>query len=317
MTAWRQETLRAPASAGVLRGETLDPRYARFAREVAGLDALAPVIGAALVEQLRPGEKINQINFAPCQKVLRDGHRNLWEWVAASLTWETTPDWVIVATDRQVLVASLTEAGLTVTAAPITDILTLEQGHVLLHAWVEWYWVSRGELARMRIVFNVVGRRLFHRLMETVRLSLMMPAPAPTALAADKFAGVPFKFRNFITYELCLPQEQLQAVVYQPEFAYGPRRWLGRSKAPATAFVVTDGYVMLVQQDMPDSLTRWGLDTRFSPLGRVRRAQLETDAEVVWLSLQFEAGGVSHAWRAPFERQAESTLREALTRLPG
>jgi hypothetical protein len=145
----------------VLRAGTLDrPHLSRFARTVKSLDDLEPIIGAVLAEHIEPGESIHQIIAAPRQAVLRSRH-TAERWFGMLLPWELTPDWVLVLMEERVLVAAVDQPGAmpVVTSTRIADILSLEMGAILLHAWLEWTFPAQGRTGRTRIHYNAVCQR--------------------------------------------------------------------------------------------------------------------------------------------------------------
>ena len=158
-----------------------DRRLRWHASPVASLDDLPPSVKAALVEQLKPGETIRQIISAPRQRVLGPDVAGWRRWLAAVLPWDWTPDWTLVVTGSQLLAAAGTSADEepVVTATPISDLLSLELGTILLFSWFEWSWVVAGRPERTRIYFNTVSDRLFWDVLLFLRRSLITDADLP------------------------------------------------------------------------------------------------------------------------------------------
>jgi hypothetical protein len=127
----------------------------RFAYPVPRIEDLAPPVAAALQAHLLSGEAVRQIIFAPRQSRFAE-RRRLVERLGAWLVEQWTPSWVLALTDERLLVAAIPEASqpLQITVTPLTDLLWLELGTILLYSWVAWSWVSAGQPQQQRVYFK-------------------------------------------------------------------------------------------------------------------------------------------------------------------
>jgi hypothetical protein len=297
-----------------------DRRLRWHASPVASLDDLNPLVKAALVEQLRPNEAIRQIISAPRQHVL--GAAAGWRRrLGIVLPWDWTPDWVLVVTGQRLLVAATTspDAPPAITSTPISDLLSFELGTILLFSWFEWTWANEERLEHQRIYFNTVSDRLFWDTLRFVRHSLITDADLPPPegdLGLERLRGLPYKFKNLIPHRLLLPDEQIQAVVFQPDIWSVARGPLRRRRAPALTVALTNYHLVVTREDLGYGTTNYGLITRYCPRGRVREATLERTGAELWLKVTLDHdGGAEDTLRVLFEPAAEQGLRELVAKL--
>jgi len=302
-----------------LRPSAIDnPRLSRFPRVFYSFDELEPAVEQAIVERLERGESVRQIIVAPRQKLL-DAHKAQ-RWRSFFLPWVWTPDWVLVLTDHRLLVATIDHPQATpvVTTIRVEDILSFEWGAILLRSWIEWTQASQGRVERTRVHFNSVGQNLFKRILDSQRHDLA----AQTGRVAEQpdrhlayLADLPRKFLNLITIELLLPDEQVQAVVFQPAIWIGRSGLFRRQKAAAQALVLSNYHVLVAQEELTGRSDSWGLVTRFYPLDRIRQVTLKQEQDTLWLDLVLETQGAQQQAHVQFEPDAQTALQELLALL--
>jgi len=318
MTLHPETVLAQSEMNSVLRAGTLDrPHLSRFARAVKSLDDLEPTLGAVLAEHIEPGESIRQIIAAPRQAVLRSRH-TAESWFGMLLPWELTPDWVLVLLEERVLVAAVDQPGAmqVVTSTRIADILSLEMGAILLHAWLEWTFSAQGRTGRTRIHYNAVCQRLFQEALDTMRQGPSAPQTTRGDRHLEYLYGLPFKFMNIIMHNLLLPAEQVQAVVYQPAIWTTRFRLFRRQQTAAMALVLTDSHILVAEEELTGRTDHWGLITRFFPRCHIQHATMEQEAAYIWLRLALEHRGATQKVRLAFEPGAETALGRMLALLP-
>jgi hypothetical protein len=317
MTLHPETVLAQSEMNSVLRAGTLDrPHLSRFARTVKSLDDLEPTIGAVLAEHVEPGESIRQIIAAPRQAVLSSRHTAK-GWFGMPLPWELTPDWVLVLMEERVLAAAVDQPGAmpVVTSTRIADILSLEMGAILLHAWLEWTFSSQGRTVRTRIYYNAVCQRLFQKALDTMRQGPGAPQTTRGDRHLEYLYDLPFKFMNIIMRNLLLPGEQVQAVVYQPAIWTTRFRLFRRQQTAAMALVLTDSHILVAQEELTGRADHWGLITRFFPRCHIQHATMEQEAAYIWLRLALERRGATQKESLPFEPGAEAALGKLLALL--
>jgi hypothetical protein len=290
-----------------------DRRLRWHASAVASLDDLPPPVKTALAAELRPGETVRQIISAPRQHLLAEAagwrHR-----LGIVLPWDWTPDWVLVVTGQRLLVAASASAAEapTISAAPITDLLSCELGTVLLFSWFEWTWADGGRPARQRIYFNTVSDRLFWDVLTFLRRSLIADADLPPPAGGrglEQLASFPYKFRNLIPLRLLLPDEQICTVIYQPAIWTrhpGPFR---RNRAPSLALILTNYHLVVTQEDLGHGTTSYGLITRYCPRDRIREVNLDRTGGDLWLTVRLARAGAEESVRVLFEPAAGGSLQ--------
>jgi hypothetical protein len=319
MLTRRVETILAQSDANtVLRAGTIDRReLGRFARAVSSLDELAPAIGTALAQRLEPGETIRQIIAAPRQLMLGT-RRGKWDWLAAWLPWELTPDWVLVLAEDRVLVATVCSGSAPVVASTaIADMLSFELGKILLRAWVEWTFPSQGRVEHTRIYFNAVSERIFKEALEYMRRNVAAGCAPSANRCLEYLADLPYKFKNIISHQLLLPDEQVQAAIYQP-FTWAPRLYLLRhQQSAAMALVLTDRHVLIAEEEMTGRPDNCGLIARFLPRSRIQHVALEQEQARSVLRLTLAHQGAEQQVRIPFEAGAQAQLDKLAALMQG
>ena len=296
-----------------------DRRLRWHADSISSLDDLPPLIKAALKAELRPGEMIRQIISAPRQHML-GGAAGWRRRFGIVLPWDWTPDWVLVVTGQRLLAAataSLAEPPV-ITSAPISDLLSFELGTVLLFSWFEWTWADAGRLLRQRIYFNTVSDRLFWDALLFLRRSLISDADLPPpdgGRGLERLTDLPYKFKNLIPHRLLLPDEQIQAVVFQPEIwtaAKGPFR---RKRAAALALILTNYHLIFTQEDFGHGTTSYGLITVYCPRDRICEVTLARTGRDLWLTVKLAHESAEDSLRIMFEPTAEQSLQDMVAKL--
>lgn len=257
----------------------------RFAYAVSRIEELAPPVAAALHARLLPDEAPRQIIFAPRQRLL-SSRRGLGAWFV--VRW--TPSCVLVRTDERLLVATIAEASKApeVTATPLTDLLWVELGTILLYSWVAWSWVDAGQAQQQRVYFNSVCENLFWDMVNAMRRTIIAQSGLPLPTGDRHYAafeGLPFKFMNLIPLRLLLPGEQAQVVVHQPPI-WGRRLGVfGYPRAPTTVIVLSQEHLLVAQDDLTNLRTPYGIIARYCPRNRLRRVEIEQMQHDQWLNV--------------------------------
>jgi hypothetical protein len=292
-----------------------DPNLRAFAYTVSDLDGLGPVLGKALDAYLKPGELPEQVVVLPRQRLLqRRGEGGSWFPIPI---WRYTPEVILIRTAKRLLSAAILEGSrLEVTSTPIDHIITIQLGTILLFSWFEWSWASDGKLETYRVYFNTVSDRIFRDLQQCLSGEFMQMSEVK-AIPADQglqlLDGLPYKFRNIIPLRLLLPREEIQAVVYRPAI-WEPRIiFLRRQTSPATAVVLTDGQVLVAEEDRGGVDGHYGVIARYMPRHKLHRVALEVQSEGILLQMVFLLEGVEFELRQLFGFNNQQQLDRLLS----
>ncbi len=287
----------------------------RFAYAVQAIADLPASVRAALTPHLAPGEPIRQMIYSPGPQGMPRGRKY---GPGLGAIQRQAPATVLVLTEDRLLTATLLEGDVAppVTVTPLADLVRLELGTILLFSWIEWSWVSAEHLEVHRVYFNTVGERLFWGLVTAMRRTISAQSNLSVQRGQpkdDAFTGLPFKFENIVPNRLMLPDEQVQAIVFQPTI--WRRRWrlFRRRRGPATTVVLSPEHLILAQEDAPTAGAAYGMIARYCPRSRLAGLTLEPEEEDLWLSVTLRLHGVEECWRVLFEPAAVQTL-EALVR---
>jgi hypothetical protein len=283
----------------------------RFAYPVPAIADLPASARAALAPHLAPGEPIRQMLYSPGPQGMPRGRKY---GPGLRTVQRQAPASVLVLTADRLLTATLLEgeAAPPVTVTPLADLLQLELGTILLFSWIEWSWASAQALEVHRVYFNTVGERLFWGLMTAVRrtVSAQSDLPAQPGQSKDEaFAALPYKFANIVPNRLMLPDEPVQAMVFQPTIWQRRFGIFKRRRGPATTVVLSPEHLILAQEDAPAAGAAYGMITRYCPRSRLASLTLERAENDLWLTVVARWRGVEESWRVLFQPAAEPALQ--------
>lgn len=283
----------------------------RFAYPVPAIADLPASARDALLPHLASGEPIRQMIYSPGPQGLPRGRK-----YGPGLRYaqRQAPATVLALTEERLLTATLLEgeAAPPVTVTPLADLLRLELGTILLFSWIEWSWASAAALEVHRVYFNTVGERLFWELLTAIRRTISAQSDLLTQPGRPKeeaFNALPYKFANIVPNRLMLPDEQVQAMIYQPTIW---RRRFGifkRRRGPAGAVVLSPQHLLVAQEDAPAAGAAYGMIARYCPRSRLASLALEAEGEDLWLAITLRLHGVAESWRVLFQPAAQPALQ--------
>ena len=186
---------------------------------------------------------------------------------------------------------------------PLTDIVLIETGTILLYSW---YMINgkdnRGELATSRLVFNSVTEHLFSPFLEGFRSAARGGAGEPEAgLDTSPFDGLTdthFKLMNYARKSI-RPGEKVVQILLQPEirqpfFSLAGLR-LSRQITPAHLTILTDSELILIREDnSPQRLKErpYGGIWRYIPINKIASfLPLPTEKETLVLQINLDGKG--------------------------
>jgi hypothetical protein len=301
-----------------------------FADRVATFEDLAQPVRDALRPYLESpaapsGEALQLILTAPAQtlmgRVAREGRGR-----PRLLPWGITPNRVLALTGERLLIASspyvpespeqerssdaeyssewaAVRALPEVREIPLSQILWLEVGCVLLISWLELTWVHQGELERIRIDFNTVGQDLFADLAARIRIAILADggiAISGKAQGLELLDDLPFKFRCTIPIHLLLPGEQVLGTAFRPSQWARHMAVFRRHVAPRLAVLRTDGHLIAAREDLTSGRDSYGLIAQFFPLPRLEKVALEDRDGAPELRINLGLDGVEEVLGIPF-----------------
>ena len=237
---------------------------------------------------------------APAQSVV--GRVTLRGWRRpGQLPWGITPNRVLVLTGQRLLIASspyvpespeeertsrpeyaseLAEVRALpeVCEIPLRQVLWLEAGTILLISWLELAWVHQGEIERIRIDFNTVGRDLFADLAARIRLAILAAegvSLSGNAHGLERLEALPFKFRRAIPDHVLLRDEQVLGALFRPSQWATYLAIFRRHVTPRLAVLRTDAHLIVAGEHLTSVEDSYGLIAQFCPLPRVKNVTLE------------------------------------------
>lgn len=283
----------------------------RFAYLVPGIADLEPRVQSALAPHMTARDEVRQIIYTPRPYSI-PRVRKIEE--AMRVYRGRPPASVLVLTQDRLLAVTVPDppAEPAVIATPLTELLRLDLGAILLLGWLEWTWASVGRLEEHQVYFNTVGEHLFWDLVTAIRRTIIDQSNLPAQGGQPKdevFDALPYKFANLVPNKLMLPDEQVLAMVYQPTIW---RRYLGlfrRRRGPAAAVVLSPEHLILAQEDAPAAGAAYGMIARYCPRTRLAALTLEAEGEDLWLAVTLRRQGVKESWRVLFQPAAETALQ--------
>jgi hypothetical protein len=148
---------------------------------------------------------------------------------------------------------------------PFEDLVEVELGNVLLHAWVGF---APGGAEPVHIDFNLVALPIFENFIGRILLNLRGDARGGDPETPVELSGLDLKFRNAVRGRL-LPGEEIDALAFAP--ALWGRRFLilRRRLVAATALVLTDWRLLVVEEGEPVRENTYGSTAYTIPRDRI------------------------------------------------
>jgi hypothetical protein len=312
-----------------------------FADRIKTFADLEPGLQETLRPYLDRTDPIRLMLLAPAQSVLST--RPDLKWLPKTLLpWEITPERTLVLTGRQLLVASTTrnaegsrEARLVgekdlqprpaptheppqVVDIPISGILYLESGTVLLNSWLEIVWICDGRPERTRIVFNTVSRIFFEEMGGLIRQLIQQNSGIKLSQISgggqglERLQAMPYKFKSLIPLHLLLAGEQIQAAAFQPSIWRKKPPFFRTHVAARMALVRTGSHLILAQENLTSDEESYGLTAQFLPLRSVRCGSFQDSSDGPELVVTLSLGGMDLDLRRPLAPEARPALETVL-----
>lgn len=293
------------------------PSVNGYSREISDLDELSLPARQAFLGQLEPGERPQQVIFAPYQTVL-GSQPGVKARGIRFLPWEYTRDRIVALTESRLLAVDLDDDGqkVEVTSAPLDALLSLQSGKILLFSWLEWAWAQDGQARRLRCYFNTVCEHMYFNLAEAARCALLPgePASVPDGRGREPLNGLPFKFRNMLPKYL-LEGERVEQVLFRPShWERQARLWRVHTRAKA-ALLLTDLHLLVAEEELTRSEDNYGLIVTYLPRSRVRTARVREDGGVVNLSVQTGVGTAGEMLDLAFPLEMRAELENLAGRM--
>ena len=210
-------------------------------------------IRQVVLQLLTVDESIQRIIVAPFQGWLKQHSGHPSRLFRVWMSWEFTPDCVLVQTTKQILFIPVLDDGNpgAVTCVPLDQILSIQLGTVLLSSWLEVCWVEEGTCHQQRVYFNSVSEKIFTGLVQEIRCRSINREVSPTLPPQNRQAleALPFKFRNTIPIRFLLPREAVLQAVYRPAMWQKSLVFFRRLTAPRMTVVQTPTHLIFVEED--------------------------------------------------------------------
>lgn len=276
-----------------------------FLYPVGSLADLPPPVSAALRPHLSEAQ-IQAIIVIPPQDyaIYREARwkKNL------SFAWRITPQRTLVFAGQQIVLAEADKTGtINTQVIPLDCLVYVKLGMILLYAYLELAWMDGQQIRKLFIEYNAVREKFIHQQISRARTQIgahLPPVPLPPL---NSSAPLPFKFNNYLNYNL-LPDERVLAVVYQPAIKRGEGR-LQPYIAPNRAVAVTDHFLLILEEKERRREITFGIITSFIPLDRVRQVTFRPADNLCWMLLEL-GGTVTERLEIPLETANADSLRD-------
>jgi hypothetical protein len=209
------------------------------------------------------------------------------------------PSRVLALGPEQLWILEGQKEGIVLREAAFDELLEIEIGNVLLHAWVAF--VADGA-EPIRLDFNLVALPIFENLLDRVLDKLRDDNLEASTGGSAGVAGLDLKFHNAVRGRL-LPGEMLRAVAFSP--AVWERRFLvlRRRLVAATAMAATDWRLLIVEEGEPVRENTYGSSAYSIPRSRIADLRRTVDGVVV----SFRTWGDERERQVPFSRPEDAT----------
>jgi hypothetical protein len=174
---------------------------------------------------------------------------------------------LISSLDDKIYIVERARNTITCTCYPVQDINYVEQGMILLHAWVKINGITAdGVPSSSTLKFNAVTDYMFTPIVETIRPAAGDLGDAERSLELAKFdylVQLNFKFMNYGKHSI-LPGEKVIHTILQPEMRSTIFTALGwsfsRIISTAHISILTDRELILIRDE---EQSQWSRDARY------------------------------------------------------
>ena len=289
------------------------PTKRDFAQKVDRLEDLDPVVCQALQAALGPGEEVLTLIKVPSQFIDEEQKKETRRFFF-SIRRILTPEWVLALTGKRLLLAAGSEPGAVpvLFSLPFENILSFQRGSVLLFSWIEFRVVQDGQLKRTRIYYNTVSSPLFEDLSSSVRgfINAQNGRAAMSEEGNGQFLQpLNFKFKNLISLYLLMPGEEIQAIIFRPSMWNKGLSFFRRHVAANLAVVTSDSYFMLVEENLSEAKTNYGMIYSYFPLHSVKGLSVYAEEEKLELVVSMQLRDVEQEVRVVFPPECENEVR--------
>lgn len=283
-----------------------------FSVDVPALRDLPAGVAAAFQNSLNPEEDIRQIILAPRQQVPAR-KSDFVQRSSSARRLGISPAWVLVLTCDRLLVATISHSDRppAITSIPFADLLALELGEILLFSWIHFSWKVSGAVADLTVYFNTVSDLYYRRLLGFMQRQVIRQSGLSSASAGcnrEVLAALPYKFKSIIPIYMLAADEQVQALVFQPEVVRSFLNLVQWQKRAATAVLLTNYHLLWVGEEISSDAGRYGWIARFYPRDRIQMLTCEKREKDSLLVVGLENQGVSRTVSLAMERSIEPRL---------
>jgi hypothetical protein len=217
------------------------------------------------------------------------------------------PARLLAAGGDRVLLAEEQGQGVVRREIPLADLVEVELGNVLLHAWVRFV---PADAEPIHVDFNLVALPLFEDLLGEVFTRLRGETAEAVPETAAGLDGLDLKFRNAVRRNL-LPGEEVVSLAFAPALWERRLLILRRRLVAATALVLTGWRLLVVEEGEATGESTYGSTARTIP--RSRLAGIARTPEGVAVLSRSRAG--DHRRSVPLsDPGAAEPLIQAMTR---
>ena len=273
-------------------------RVARPMARVPSLRGAAELTRASWAERVTGLDKVPEAFKDSFKTLLGDSHT--WPYTLLMPTYEgfmrRENARLVCSLDDKIHIMESAMNKITCTSYPIQDVSTVEEGAILLYAWVKINGIaSDGVPSSCTLKFNAVTDYLLTPIIEKIRSATGGLEDTDRSLELAKFdylARLNFKFMSYARDSL-LPGEKVIQTVLQPEMrnkvlsVFG---WsLSRMTSTAHLCILTDRELILIRDEEQSQLNRdarYGGAKSFIPLSQISSVSLtRKEHDVLALSI--------------------------------
>ena len=278
----------------------LRDHWREFPREIDSLEKVVPPVERFIQTRIASEAKIIHLYVIPQT-------RGFWDWFhdapPRSNFFCLTRKEVLIAQEQQ-------DASYTFEVCPIADILAFEVGTVLLKSWITFATIAEGEIRRTTLNYGTTFSRQFRDSILWLRALTQLrdrpPVHAWRMPGEEHISALPLKFNNAARNYWLDGETALASCFIAP--VTQPRRLLDRLRVPsatATAIVVSDEEVCIIEEQGHSATGRWGQIWRFFPLDRIAGSDVSPEERFPAVRLQLRHAASPPLGAAPDPRSLD------------
>jgi hypothetical protein len=190
------------------------------------------------------------------------------------------PQMIVLVEDRIIIFES-TGYTVQITSFSIDNIYYIEQGAILLNAWIAITGVVNSKESTYRINYNASGDRILDPIVQGIRLEMIKKSNSNTSqeTPTSTLNKLNSRLNNYIVQNL-LSNQKIIACVDQTEISVQSQSFFSRNALESHVIVLTDSEIIIIQENIFEKPidNNYGGVQVYIPLSKITKMSADYDA---------------------------------------